>query len=119
AATPGEAGPAPHPRPELDVPYAPPSDGLEALTARVWGEVLGLDGIGAHDGFFDLGGNSLLASRVVAHLRATLPVDVRLDDLLGGSPTVATQAERIAHRLYDKLAALTDEEAAALAAELG
>ncbi|MDN3356787.1 beta-ketoacyl synthase N-terminal-like domain-containing protein [Actinomadura sp. DC4] len=114
-----QSGAAAHPRPELDVPYEPPADGLEVLTARIWGEVLGIEGIGLHDGFFDLGGNSLLAARVIAHLRATLPIALDLTDLLGDPPTVAGQADRVARRLYDKLGALSDEEAAALAAELG
>jgi hypothetical protein len=112
------AGAPVHPRPELDTPYAVPAGDLEPLVARVWGEALGIDGIGRDDGFFDLGGNSLIAARVLAGLRATLPVDVDLTDVLGDPPTVAGQAERIAPRLYARLAALTDDEAAALAAEL-
>ncbi|HEX3542491.1 MAG TPA: amino acid adenylation domain-containing protein [Acidimicrobiales bacterium] len=47
---------------------AAPADGLEAAIARIWSEVLNLDGIGMEDNFFDLGGHSLAAARVVARL---------------------------------------------------
>ncbi|MGW6461981.1 condensation domain-containing protein, partial [Streptomyces sp. NPDC055078] len=43
----------------------------EILVARIFGEVLGVDAVGADDDFFRLGGHSLLATRVVARVRAT------------------------------------------------
>ncbi|MEU6854763.1 phosphopantetheine-binding protein, partial [Actinacidiphila alni] len=110
---------APHPRPPLETAYAPPADRLEGLVAEAWGSALGIEEVGRDDNFFDLGGHSLLAARVTTTLRAILPVSTDLTDLLDTPPTAAGHADRLRRRLHDKLAALTDEEAAALAAELG
>ncbi|HSK02285.1 MAG TPA: amino acid adenylation domain-containing protein, partial [Kofleriaceae bacterium] len=61
-------------RPELAQPYRAPSGDREAAICRAFGDVLGLDQVGALDGFFELGGNSLLSLRLLARLReAGLP----------------------------------------------
>ncbi len=52
---------------------AAPSSDVERAIAEVWSAVLGRDGIGVDDDFFDLGGHSLLATQVVARLRTALP----------------------------------------------
>ncbi|MEC8252544.1 MAG: beta-ketoacyl synthase N-terminal-like domain-containing protein, partial [Planctomycetota bacterium] len=43
-------------RPELDTEFVAPRDELEAALVRFWEELLGVDTIGVHDDFFDLGG---------------------------------------------------------------
>jgi amino acid adenylation domain-containing protein/non-ribosomal peptide synthase protein (TIGR01720 family) len=59
--------PAPGPaRPELAQPYAPPRSPAEEALAAIWAEVLGLERVGVRDNFFDLGGDSILAIRMVA-----------------------------------------------------
>jgi hypothetical protein len=58
-----------HARPELANPYAAPEGGLEAAVAGVWQEILGIDRVGRHDNFFDLGGNSLAGLRITRALR--------------------------------------------------
>lgn len=65
-----------------------PQGEMEARVARVFGEILGCDIANREDHFFELGGNSLLAMRVVARLRAALGwmVPVRL---VFEQPTVA------------------------------
>ncbi|HEY0481708.1 MAG TPA: amino acid adenylation domain-containing protein, partial [Kofleriaceae bacterium] len=61
-------------RPELAQPYRAPSGEHEGTICRVFGELLGLDRVGVLDGFFELGGNSLLSLRLLARLReAGLP----------------------------------------------
>ncbi|WP_333769285.1 alpha/beta fold hydrolase [Streptomyces sp. IBSBF 2435] len=109
----------PQPRPPLETPYAPPADQLEDLVAEVWGNALGIKGVGRDDNFFDLGGHSLIAAHVTTALREILPVSVGLTDLLDAPPTMAAHAERLRPRLHDALSALPAEEAAALAAQLG
>jgi thioester reductase-like protein len=57
------------PEPERGAPpYQSPATPTERAVAAVWEEVLGVRA-GRHDGFFDLGGHSLLTPRTVARLR--------------------------------------------------
>jgi acyl carrier protein len=66
---------------------APRSD-LERRVARIWSELLQLDGVGVEDDFFELGGHSLLATRIVARVRDELGVDLPLLEFFS-APTVA------------------------------
>ncbi|MER5784194.1 amino acid adenylation domain-containing protein [Streptomyces mobaraensis] len=64
--------PAPGEKPVgTDAPRTP----LEAQLADLWSEILGVDRVGVHDTFFELGGNSLLGIRVMNRLRERLGVD--------------------------------------------
>jgi amino acid adenylation domain-containing protein len=49
--------------------YEAPRTEAERTVAAVWAEVLGVERVGAHDRFFDLGGHSLLLVRAQARLR--------------------------------------------------
>jgi len=71
-----------------------PASPAESAVARVFADVLGLDRVGADDDFFDLGGHSVLAMRVVARLRDGPAPALGLRDLFE-APTVAALAERI------------------------
>jgi thioesterase domain-containing protein/acyl carrier protein len=66
------------PAPTIDAELVEPSDGLELQVARVWEELLGVQGVGVRDNFFELGGHSLLAiqlfSRLEERLGQKLPV---------------------------------------------
>ncbi|MCP5045591.1 MAG: AMP-binding protein [bacterium] len=70
--------------PEPDSPlssadYHPPRTEFEETVARVWCEVLQLEnkGIGIHDNFFDIGGDSLRAIQASSRLKkAGIPIDV-------------------------------------------
>jgi non-ribosomal peptide synthase protein (TIGR01720 family) len=60
--------------PAIDVDLAsrgsvPPRDATEASLAAIWERVLERDGIGVEDDFFELGGDSIVSLRVVAHAR--------------------------------------------------
>jgi amino acid adenylation domain-containing protein/thioester reductase-like protein len=59
--------------PEDDRPWTP----IEVGVARLWAEVLDVDPdeVGLEDGFFDLGGNSLLAARLFVRLQTMFGVD--------------------------------------------
>ena len=78
-------------RPELQTPLALPRTPVEKKIAQIWAEVLGLEEVGIDDDFFQLGGDSLLASRIVARIIDTFQVEVPLSALFG-APKVSTMA---------------------------
>ncbi|HYG64276.1 MAG TPA: SDR family NAD(P)-dependent oxidoreductase [Thermoanaerobaculia bacterium] len=53
-----------YPRPDLKVPYAPPTGVTESLLVDIWQRVLGLEQVGIHDNFFELGGDSVMGIHV-------------------------------------------------------
>jgi amino acid adenylation domain-containing protein len=75
-------------RPDTGVAYTPPQEPNEKLIAGVWSQLLGIDQVGIHDNFFDLGGNSLLALRFVAEMRQQLALEIPVVGLYR-SPTIA------------------------------
>lgn len=74
-------------RPVLDTPFVAPRNELEQQIADIWAELLELDEVGVGDNFFDLGGDSLIA------LRMMLTVEGRYSCQVGtaffSQPTVA------------------------------
>ena len=78
-------------RPDLAAEYVPPRNPIEETLAAIWSQVLDLDRVGVHDNFFDVGGHSLLASRLAARVRKAFGREVPLDRFLA-SPTIATLA---------------------------
>ena len=62
--------------------FEPPRTPKEAAIAALWADVLGLERVGRDDNFFDLGGNSLKAVRMLARLRQQLSDNVTLGALL-------------------------------------
>ncbi len=46
-------------------PWAPPATAAEKALAAIWCEVLGRQGVGVHDNFFSLGGDSILGVQVL------------------------------------------------------
>jgi amino acid adenylation domain-containing protein len=68
--------------------FVPPRSPTEQVVARVWGEVLRVEPVGADHNFFALGGHSLLATRVVSRLRAAFDVEIGLRSIFE-HPTVA------------------------------
>ncbi|KAF0846967.1 amino acid adenylation domain-containing protein [Nocardia caishijiensis] len=75
-------------------PYREPAAGTERTVAGVFADVLGVERVGADDNFFDLGGNSLLATRLAARLSAAVGTRVPVRALFA-APTVAGCAAAI------------------------
>jgi hypothetical protein len=108
--------------------FAPPETPAELALAEVWREVLGVERVGTRDGFFALGGDSILALQVVARAaRAgwTLAVrDIFRHGSLGELAAVARSGAFAAPAAAAAPAApadagLTEEELEDLLAEIG
>jgi amino acid adenylation domain-containing protein len=70
------------PAPESDAynrkEYEAPQGEIEELISQQWTEVLGVERVGRHDNFFEIGGHSLLAVTLMERMRRNdLQVDVR------------------------------------------
>jgi acyl carrier protein len=89
-----------HPRPPLETEYVAPRTTLEQAISEVWQESLGLNQVGVHDDYLDLGGDSLLAGHIVVQLRRrlTLPITVRS---MFDNDTVAQLADHIDKLQHD------------------
>jgi acyl transferase domain-containing protein/long-subunit acyl-CoA synthetase (AMP-forming)/acyl carrier protein len=80
-----------YPRPALREPYVAPASEVQLKMAEVWQRVLAIEGIGINDDFFELGGNSLLATQLVMETREAFRMSVPLRDFFE-KPTVAALA---------------------------
>ncbi|WP_306355729.1 MULTISPECIES: non-ribosomal peptide synthetase [unclassified Nocardia] len=93
--------------PEPTVAVTPPATAAEQRVAAVWSEVLGVNGIGREHDFFALGGDSLLATRMVGRFTgmklaelythrtvASFAARLRADDAAGVRTVTADLAAR-------------------------
>jgi len=126
--TPSETG-SKYTRPNLPTPYVAPRNDLEKEIASVWEQLLGIEGIGIHDNFFDLGGNSLSGTQLVAKLRSQFQVDLPLRELFE-DPTIAAVAAIIEQQrkqhdqktdkikdLFKKVEQMSEEDVQAMLAQ--
>ncbi len=105
------------PEPQLDGAqgdFVAPSTAVEEMLVDIWQEVLAVERIGIHDSFFDLGGHSLMATRVLSQVQENFGVDLPIRSLLE-APTVYGLAEAIAEHL---MADVDEETLASLMAEM-
>jgi thioesterase domain-containing protein/acyl carrier protein len=58
--------------------YAPPSNDIELTMTEIWCDVLGLQRVGVLDNFFEAGGHSLSAVRLISRLRAAMDMELPL-----------------------------------------
>ena len=88
---------------------------LERLVARHFCEVLGVEEVGLYDDFFaDLGGHSLVATRLMGRLRESTGIDVPLRTIFD-APTPAALATAIERISGDKV---IDSEIDSILAEI-
>ena len=81
-------------RPQLDSDFEPPRNDVEKYLAELWGKLLGVEGVGIRDSFFDLGGHSLIAVRLFNDISERYGVDLPISALMQ-APTVAALGELI------------------------
>ncbi|MCO6009315.1 amino acid adenylation domain-containing protein [Actinoallomurus purpureus] len=75
------------PAPEVEASSRGPRTPVEKVLCEIFAEVLGVPSVGIDDGFFDLGGDSLLATRVTARTRSVLGIELPVRALFE-NPTV-------------------------------
>jgi acyl carrier protein len=54
---------------------------IEVALCEIFGEVLGVDAVGPHESFLDLGGHSLLVARLITRVRAVLGAELEFADV--------------------------------------
>ncbi|QRV24531.1 non-ribosomal peptide synthetase [Marinomonas foliarum] len=65
--------------------YEPPRNQLEEMLTTLWAETLGLTLVGIRDNFFEIGGDSISATRILNHIQKNLLVEVPLGVLFKAS----------------------------------
>jgi FkbM family methyltransferase len=98
--------------------FVAPRTPTEEALAGVWSELLGVTRPGVHDNFFDAGGHSLQATRLVAQVRSVFGVELTLRDFLRSS-TIAGLAEIIEKAILDAATSTKIEEVLELLEGLG
>ncbi len=106
------AEPERHERPTLATAFAEPRGEVETAICEIWQRLLGIQRVGRDDDFFELGGQSLIATQLFARLRERFGVDLGLRSLFD-APTPARLAAAIEAFLW-----LRDEPAAPLSGAL-
>ncbi|HWF88172.1 MAG TPA: amino acid adenylation domain-containing protein [Pyrinomonadaceae bacterium] len=88
-----KALPAPEgPETQETLTYVAPRTELEQRIAAIWQSVLGVEKVGMHDNFFDLGGHSILLIEASSKLRVALERELSVVDMFR-HPTVSAMAE--------------------------
>ncbi|WOC13045.1 amino acid adenylation domain-containing protein [Gordonia sp. MP11Mi] len=86
------------PRPEFgSTEHVAPRSDVESRVAAVFGELLGQDQVSVVESFFDLGGNSLAATRLAARVAEALDAEVTVRDVFD-APTVRELVAAVAGR---------------------
>ena len=105
----------PRSRPALDTALILPRTSVEKELAQIWADVLSLDEVGIHDNFFDLGGHSLSATRVVSQVIKHFQLEIPPKALFQ-SPTVAEMAAVITEHREQKRSERNNSEIGSAAA---
>ena len=71
-----------------------PSTPVDEVLASIWRSLLSLEVIGTNDNFFDLGGQSLLATQLISRIRAIFGHEMSLRDFFE-SPTISHLSQAI------------------------
>jgi amino acid adenylation domain-containing protein len=98
-------------RPNLEETFVAPTGAVESALAEIWAEVLGLERVGVHDNFFDLGGHSLLLMQLHGKINEKFQTDISLVELFEHS-TVYAQAKRLSNQGSATAETASEEEQA-------
>jgi tyrocidine synthetase III len=84
------------PQPETSpvLAYTPPTDSVEQRLTQIWQQLLGLQQVGIHDNFFQIGGHSLKAIMMIARVNNELETKLTLPQVFK-DPTISRLARAI------------------------
>ena len=88
-------------RPELETTYVMPQTEVERAVASVWQAVLGVENVGIHDNFFDLGGHSLMVAKVHNQLQQIFKRDLPIVEMFR-YPTIGALAKYLSREPGDQ-----------------
>ena len=74
--------------------YRAPANAIEEILAGIYAQVLGLERVGVDDSFFDLGGDSLSAMRVIAAINTSLGAHLAVRTLFH-APSVRSLSQQL------------------------
>jgi acyl carrier protein len=74
--------------------YEAPAGETEEAIAAIWADLLRVERVGRHDDFFQLGGNSLLATRLVFRIRREMDVELPVSDVFQ-KPELSVLAQHV------------------------
>ena len=97
-------------RPALAEAFIAPRTPAEKSLASIWTKLLGINRIGINDDYFELGGDSLLATQLVSQVRSVFEVELPLVELFR-HPTLAEMATSIEEAIIEQMEQISDEEA--------
>jgi acyl carrier protein len=97
-------------RPALAEAFVAPQTPAEKSLASIWTKLLHIDRIGINDNYFELGGDSLLATQLVSQVRSVFEVELPLVELFR-HPTLAELAASIEEAMIEQMEDMSDEAA--------
>jgi amino acid adenylation domain-containing protein len=84
-------------RPEIEQRYVAPRNDIESALVELWQEVLGINTIGVSDNFFDLGGHSLKATRLLSKVRSIFRTELPLSAVFEATTVEALACALVEH----------------------
>jgi NAD(P)-dependent dehydrogenase (short-subunit alcohol dehydrogenase family)/acyl carrier protein len=81
-------------RPEMASDYVVPGNSTEQIIADIWKELLGVSSVGVDDNFFDLGGESALATILISRMKEEFSIELSVVSLFE-NPTVRALSDMV------------------------
>lgn len=97
-------------RPALAEAFVEARTPAEKSLASIWTKLIGINRIGINDNYFELGGDSLLATQLASQVRNVFEVELPLVELFR-HPTLAEMATAIEEAIIEQMEDISDEEA--------
>ncbi|MCW3465953.1 non-ribosomal peptide synthetase [Chitinophaga nivalis] len=94
---------------ETGVDYVAPRNETEAQLLLIWQEILGREKIGVKDNFFEIGGHSLKATRMVMQVKKTFKTAIELKNIFQ-EPTIEMLADKINNDIWLQTAVVAEDD---------